>query len=125
MTKTVDQIIAEAKRLAVAEGNPFMREDFYFAEAVARHAIRLATQPEEDPALVKAKAAWDEAYVAWRNDASSSDNETAARIIMKHYHPPELPAVEWARYVLSGPSLRRDRVLIAARFILTMAGEKQ
>mgnify|MGYP003412426022 FL=1 len=117
---TEDQIIAEAVRLTDAEGHRTLKEQ---QESVARHAIRLATQPEQDPALVKAMAVWDEAREAWaQNDFN---HETAALKIMDAYHAPELPAVEWARYVLSDPSLYRERVLIAARFILTMAGEKQ
>ena len=120
MTKTEDQIIAEAKRLAVAEGNPFMREDFYFAEAVARHAIRLATQPEQDPALVKAMAVWDEAREAWaQNDFN---HETAALKIMDAYPAPSPWVVDWAKGSLLLPCVQAQAV---ARFILTMAGEKQ
>ena len=121
MTKTEDQIIAEAKRLAVAEGNPFMREDFYFAEAVARHAIRLATQPEQDPALVKAMAVWDEAREAWaQNDFN---HETAALKIMDAYPAPPQTAVEWAK---QKPLNTFPHDLDGLRdYILTMAGEKQ
>ena len=121
MTMTEDQIIAEAKRLAVAEGNPFMREDFYFAEAVARHALRLATQPEQDPALVKAMAVWDEAREAWaQNDFN---HETAALKIMDAYPAPPQTAVEWAK---QKPLNTFPHDLDGLRdYILTMAGEKQ
>ena len=74
MTKTVDQIIAEAKRLAVAEGNPFMREDFYFAEAVARHALRLATQPEQDPTRITALEAENERMKAALGEICKDSN---------------------------------------------------
>ena len=115
-----DQIIAEAKRLANAE---MLSNDANFAEAVARHALRLATQPEQDPALVKAMAVWDEAREAWaQNDFN---HETAALKIMDAYPAPSAEAVQWARLTISYTQRDNGRGHRIAAYILTMAGEKQ
>ena len=118
MTMTEDQIIAEAVRLTDAEGHRTLKEQ---QESVARHAIRLATQPEQDPALVKAMAVWDEAMEAWaQNDFN---HETAALKIMDAYPAPPQTAVEWAK---QKPLNTFPHDLDGLRdYILTMAGEKQ
>ena len=119
MTMTEDQIIAEAVRLTEADVRWTSRSDAYVA-SVARHAIRLATQPEQDPALVKAMAVWDEAREAWaQNDFN---HETAALKIMDAYPAPSPWVVDWAKGSLLLPCVQAQAV---ARFILTMAGEKQ
>ena len=120
MTMTEDQIIAEAVRLTEADVRWTSRSDAYVA-SVARHAIRLATQPEQDPALVKAMAVWDEAREAWaQNDFN---HETAALKIMDAYPAPPQTAVEWAK---QKPLNTFPHDLDGLRdYILTMAGEKQ
>ena len=120
MTKTEDQIIAEAKRLAYAE--KIHETGGELAVAVARHALRLATQPEQDPGLVKAMAVWDEAREAWA--MNDFNHETAAFKIMDAYPAPSAELIDWAIGALSTPNTfaeQRD----AARYILTMAGGKQ
>ena len=120
MTKTEDQIIAEAVRLTEADVRWTSRSDAYVA-SVARHALRLATQPEQDPALVKAMAVWDEAREAW--EQNDFNHETAALKIMDAYPAPPQTAVEWAK---QKPLNTFPHDLDGLRdYILTMAGEKQ
>ncbi len=121
MTKTEDQIIAEAVRLAVAEGHRTLKEQ---RESVARHAIRLATQPEQDPALVKAMGVFSEARIAWHctTTVDCQDKQAAAREIMEHYPAPPPEALGWARMSLKN---QYSWARAAAAYILAMAGEKQ
>ena len=87
MTMTEDQIIAEAKRLAKGSTHAFTLDTY--AEAVARHALRLAEEPEQDPALVKATAVFDEAITAWT--LNDFNYEAAARKIKDAYPVPSDP----------------------------------
>lgn len=127
MTMTEDQIIAEAEALAMQEqGGITLGYTVTFARHY--HALKTAqaTQPEQDPALVKAMAVWDAASGAYCMGGKGGKDrwrEAAARKIMDAYPAPSAELLQWARETLQGPCRAVEQRL--AIYILTMAGEKQ
>lgn len=123
MPLTDDQIIAEAERLALAEWRATYGRT-PFPRLVARHALRLAAQPKQDPQLVKAMDLADELF--WNATGQKCDAVARmAPIIMSHYPGPDAEAVQWARFENSGNPLVMGSVShqAAADYILKMAGE--
>lgn len=124
---TEDQIIARAREIVKAH-YPEMKPNYAGRRLqIAIDALRLATQPEQDPALVKALAVFDDANAAYWNCTAGENKwrEASALIILKHYPAPDAAVVAWAKWSSCQNHTFDPVGLSVADYILFMAGEKQ